>query len=102
MKALVIFSDEINELCKLHEVKTLFAFGSVVHDNLKPFSDIDLLVDIDAKDPLIYSDHYFDLKFQLEKLLQRRIDLLEEKAIRNPFLKKQIDSDKVLLYGRSN
>jgi len=100
MKFLATYTDQIKQLCKLHHVRTLFAFGSVVADNLKPSSDIDFLVDIDADDPLIYSDHYFDLKFQLEHIFQRPIDLLEEKAIKNPFLKNQINQTKAVLYER--
>jgi len=45
-----------------------------------------------------YADNYFDLKERLESLLDRPVDLLEESAIRNPFLKKQIDSEKKLIY----
>lgn len=92
--------DQINELCNTHGVKSLFAFGSIVSNKLNAESDIDLVVDIDSKDPLIYSDNYFALKFQLEDILNRKIDLLEDKAIKNPFLKKQIDNTKVLVYGR--
>lgn len=90
---------QINRLCKQYRVKSLFAFGSVVSDRFSADSDIDLVVDIDSDDPLDYSDRYFDLKFQLEDMLKRPIDLLEEKAIRNPLLKKEIDSTKVLIYG---
>jgi len=45
-------------------------------------SDIDLIVDIDSNDPLDYADHYFNLKFALEELLNRQIDLLENKLSR--------------------
>jgi predicted nucleotidyltransferase len=56
-------------------------------------------VEIEKTDPLDYSDCYFNLKFELEKLFNRQIDLLEETAIRNPFLKEEIDRTKVLIYG---
>jgi len=92
--------DQINQLCNTHKVRSLFAFGSVVSDKLKPESDIDLIVDIDSDDPIVYSDNYFALKFQLEDMFNRPIDLLEAKALKNPFLKKQIDNTKVLVYGR--
>jgi uncharacterized protein len=92
--------EQIKALCNAHQVTSLFAFGSVVSDNLKAESDIDLIVDIDSKDPIDYSDNYFALKFQLENILKRQVDLLEAKALKNPFLKKQIDSTKVLVYGR--
>ena len=82
---------KIRNLCNQHSVRSLFAFGSVTNNRFKADSDIDLVVDIDATDPIEYTDHYFELKFQLEQILQRKIDLLELKAIRNPFLKQEID-----------
>ncbi|CAN5215817.1 nucleotidyltransferase domain-containing protein [soil metagenome] len=100
MKELKDHLDEITQLCNLHNVRTLFAFGSVVTDKLKAESDIDMVVDIDSADPHDYTDDYFALKFQLEDMLNRSVDLLEAKAIKNPFLKKQIDNTKVLIYGR--
>lgn len=100
MKALKDHLEQIKQLCNTYHVRSLFAFGSVVSDRLKAGSDIDLIVDIDGKDPLDYSDNYFGLKFQLENILKRPVDLLEDKALRNPFLKEQIDNTKVLIYGR--
>ena len=91
--------DQIKKLCDINKVKSLFAFGSITTDHFQPHSDIDLVVDIDEKDPLSYTDNYFNLKFHLEELLKRQIDLLEQKAIKNPYLKKQIDQTKVLIYG---
>ena len=92
--------DQITKLCEKYGVKSLYAFGSVNSSEFKPESDIDLVVDLNSSDPLEYTDNYFDLKFELEKLLNRQIDLLENKAIKNPFLRKNIDNSKVLVYGR--
>ncbi|TSJ43340.1 hypothetical protein FO440_03870 [Mucilaginibacter corticis] len=100
MKELRDHIKQIEELCNAHDVRSLFAFGSVVSGKLKSDSDIDLIVDIDNNDPINYTDNYFALKFQLEGILKRPIDLLEDKAIKNPFLKQQIDNTKVLVYGR--
>ncbi|HQL71115.1 MAG TPA: nucleotidyltransferase domain-containing protein [Bacteroidales bacterium] len=91
---------QIIKLCELNTVNSLFAFGSVTTDKFSTDSDIDLVVDINDNDPISYTDKYFNLKFQLEKLLQREIDLLEEKAIRNKFLKSEINRTKVLIYGK--
>lgn len=99
MKEISKHKDQIKRLCSLYKVKALFAFGSVTTDKFRPDSDIDLVVDIEEKDPISYSDSYFNLKFQLEQLLQRQIDLLEQKAIKNPYLKEQIEKTKVLIYG---
>ncbi len=57
---------EIKRLCELNTVRALFAFGSVTTDKFNQESDIDLVVDIDDKDPISYSDKYFNLKFQLD------------------------------------
>jgi predicted nucleotidyltransferase len=92
--------NQIQRLCDKHNVNTLFAFGSVLTDDFYADSDVDLVVDISSDDPLVYSDNYFGLKFQLEQIFNRQIDLLEQKAIKNPFLKQQINKTKVLLYGR--
>lgn len=100
MKELKEHIEQIKQLCNKHDVRSLFAFGSVASDELKADSDIDLLVDIDNNDPIDYTDNYFALKFELEDILKRPIDLLEAKALKNPFLKKQIDNTKVLVYGR--
>ena len=94
--------DQIKALCDTNKVKSLFAFGSITTDQFRPESDIDLIVDIEDNDPLSYSDNYFNLKFQLEQLLQREVDLLEQKAINNPYLKQQIEKTKVLVYGKWN
>ena len=91
--------NQIVQLCKINKVKSLFAFGSVITDKFRPDSDIDLVVDIDDNDPISYSDKYFNLKFQLEEILKRQIDLLEQKAIRNKFLKSEIERTKVQIYG---
>lgn len=91
--------DSIKELCDKNKVKSLFAFGSVVGNSFTEQSDVDLVVDIAESDPLQYSDRYFDLKFSLEQLFGRKVDLLETRAIRNRFLEERIDQTKVLVYG---
>ena len=90
---------EIRNLCKENKVKNLFVFGSALTDSFTDKSDIDLIVDIDLNDPLDYADNYFKLKFALEELLNRQIDLLENKAIKNPYLRENIDNSKTLLYA---
>ena len=80
--------------------KSLYSFGSVNTSKFNKDSDVDMVVDFTIEDPIEYSENYFDLKFELEKILNRQIDLLESKAIRNPFLKESIDKTKVLVYGQ--
>jgi hypothetical protein len=90
---------DIRILCRKNKVKTLYVFGSVLTERFTDKSDIDLIVDIDSIDPLDYADSYFNLKFALEELLNRQIDLLEHKAIKNPYLRENIENSKNLLYA---
>jgi predicted nucleotidyltransferase len=86
-------------LCEKYKVKKLYAFGSVLTDKFNNQSDIDLVVDFEEIDLKDYADNYFDLQYSLEDILGRDVDLLEDKAIRNPILRKNIDNSKQLIYG---
>jgi predicted nucleotidyltransferase len=100
MNEINLYIDQIRELCIENQVASLFAFGSVTKNQLTDKSDLDLLVDIPDKDPISYTDKYYNLKTQLEQLFKRHIDLIESKSIKNPFLKASIDQSKVLIYGK--
>ena len=89
----------IERMCTENKVRSLFVFGSAVRNELTEDSDIDLLVDIERTDPFEYTDNYFNLLEQLQKLLKRPIDLLESRGLKNRFLKAEIDKTKVPLYG---
>ena len=90
---------EISNLCKLHKVKQLYVFGSVLTEDFNSESDIDLIVDFQQIPVEDYADNYFDFKFSLQNILNRPIDLLEQKAIKNPYFLKNINQHKQLIYG---
>ena|ERR1035437_2899250 len=94
------YTKEINSLCLQNKVKSLYVFGSVLTNRFTEKSDIDLVVDIDSIDPFEYANNYFNLKFALQDLIKRPIDLLENKAIKNPYVRENINSSKLLVYGR--
>lgn len=93
------YMGDIRILCRRNKVRTLYVFGSVLTDEFTERSDIDLIVEIDSDDPLEYADNYFNLKFALEEIFKRQIDLLENKAIKNQYLREIIDKSKSLLYA---
>ncbi len=89
----------IRNLCLKHKVNKLYVFGSVLSGTFNQSSDIDLIVSFKEVILERYADNYFDFKFSLEDLFERNVDLIEDKAIKNPFLRKSIDSTKKLVYG---
>ena len=94
------YKNALTQLCLQNKVKSLYAFGSVLTSRFNDSSDIDLMVDIDSANPLEYADSYFNLKFALQDLFNRPIDLLENKAIRNSYLRQEIDGSKQLIYAK--
>ncbi len=91
--------DRLKSLCKKQEVAELYVFGSVLNNHFSSESDIDFIVTFDEIELEKYADNYFDFKFSLEDLFSRNIDLLEEKAIKNPFFINSINNSKQLIYG---
>lgn len=86
------YMERIIELCRAHKVRSLHAFGSAVKGEVHAGSNVDLLVDIDSKDPIEYGEHYFDLLFALESLFDRSIDLLKKRTLSNTYFKAAIDA----------
>lgn len=60
-------------------VKHLSVFGSAARDELRPDSDIDVLVEFSGKATF---DGYMELKFYLENLLGRNVDLVTRDAVK--------------------
>ncbi len=90
---------KIIALCKKYKVNKLFVFGSILTDRFNEDSDVDLIVSFNKEELSDYFDNYFDFKYSLEELFGRNVDLLEEQTIKNPYLKKNVDATKALIYG---
>ncbi len=99
MKISAVNISNIRSLCKQYGVSSFSVFGSVVRDDFKDNSDIDFVVDFEEKDPLKYADLYFQFKDSLEKLFKRKIDLVEDRAIKNKYFRKELNETKILIYG---
>ena len=100
MKRLETYKPDIIKLCENHKVKSLYAFGSVLTDSFNKDSDVDLIVDFSKINVEDYADNYFDFKFSLQEILKRPIDLLEEKAITNPYFRQSVNKQRQLVYGQ--
>ncbi len=96
------YRNSLPPLCEKYHVERLYAFGSVLTDRFGPDSDIDLIAAFDDEAVEDIFITFFDLKYSLEELLGRPVDLMAEKPIDNPYLRKSIESTKRLIYGRAN
>lgn len=91
--------NDFESTCKSHSVKSLYAFGSATTDQFdEEKSDIDLLVEIDDSDPIERGEKLMSLWDYFELFFHRKVDLLTDGSIRNPYLRKSIDTTKILIY----
>jgi predicted nucleotidyltransferase len=77
----------------------LYVFGSLSTDNFdEKKSDIDLIVELDERDPIKKGEKLIILWDKFEELFGRKVDLLSRAQVRNPYLQKGIDATKQLIY----
>lgn len=93
------YQNQIAELCRKYHVRKLFAFGSVLTDRFNDESDIDLIADFDREAISDIFITYFDFKYSLEYIFNRKVDLMGEQLIRNLYLRNNINNSKQLIYG---
>ncbi|WMN12240.1 nucleotidyltransferase domain-containing protein [Marivirga salinae] len=92
--------EEIIAVSKEHSVESISLFGSAAKGSMNHKSDIDFLVQFSKDlDVLDYADNYFSLLEKLEKILDRKVDLLSVNSLKNPVLKEEIYQSKVDLYA---
>lgn len=90
---------ELKKLCEDYDVKTMHVFGSACTDRFNDESDIDILISFKDISIEKYTDNYFDLHYKLQDLFQRKIDLLTENSLSNPYFIESIEETKQLLYA---
>ncbi len=101
MKLIEINLQRIIELCRLHKVKSLAVFGSILTDRFNDKSDVDMLVDFEPidHDKFDYVSNYFGLRDALEMLFGRKVDLIEYGNQLNPLFRASVDKKKQVIYG---
>ena len=80
--------EAIRDACKKHHVRSLYLVGSAAKaDRFGQESDIDFLYRFRKEDiaEMEYADNFFDLMFELQDLLNRKVDLVAEEKMWNPY-----------------
>jgi len=92
----------INGLCKKHHLASLYLVGSAAKElQFNEDSDIDFLYRFnkDEIELMDYADNFFDLMFALQDLLGRKVDLVSEEKMWNPYFIESINECKQLIYS---
>lgn len=94
-------SEALVHLCARYNVKRFELFGSALTDDgFDPqTSDIDFLVEFLPLEPGEHAKSYFGLLEKLQDMFGRNVDLVEVKAINNPYLLESINKNRSEIYA---
>jgi hypothetical protein len=81
--------DQVTAFCKKWKVKEFSLFGSVLTDEFRPDSDMDVLVDLRPGHGLTLYD-WLDMIEELKEIFGRKVDLVAKRGLKNPFRRREI------------
>ncbi|MBP6001949.1 MAG: nucleotidyltransferase domain-containing protein [Pyrinomonadaceae bacterium] len=91
------YQESIQAVCRDLSLRRLDIVGSAARDDFGSKSDVDVLVSFDNDERLF--GRYFELKERLEAIFDRPVDVIEERAVKNPYFKRAIEKDRIRIYG---
>ena len=98
---LSVSKETIAEFCRKWKIAEFALFGSVLRDDFRPDSDVDVLVTF-SPDSDWEVEHLLDMKEELESLFGRGVDLVEKRLVeesRNYIRRKHILSHMEAVYA---
>lgn len=91
------YRTDVEKACHEFSLRRLDLVGSASRKDFGDASDVDFLVTFEGDTRLF--QRYFGLKERLEIIFERPVDLIEERALRNPYIRKALQKDRVKIYG---
>lgn len=89
---------QIAEFCQRWKITEFALFGSVLRDDFRPDSDIDVLVTF-APDSRWSLFDWVDMKEELEALLGRKVDIADKEGLKNPYRRHEILQTHQVIYA---
>lgn len=99
MKLIEMNMDKIVALCRKYRVAKLWVFGSILTPHFNDDSDVDLSVVFHYDQIADLFITFFDFIEELQILLGRKVDLVDETAVKNPYFLNELNKTKRLIYG---
>jgi len=90
----------IAEFCERWNITEFSLFGSVLREDFRPDSDVDVLVSIDPKAHIGLLE-IVQMQIELEKMFKRSVDLVEKEGLRNPYRRREILRTAQVVYAAS-
>ena len=81
--------EQIEAFCRKWKIRQFALFGSVLRDDFRPDSDVDVLVEFEPDAEVTLFD-FVQMQEELSETFGRKVDLVEKAAVRNPFVRNHI------------
>jgi uncharacterized protein len=90
--------EKIEDFCRRWKIAEFSLFGSVLREDFRPESDVDVLVSFDPDIPWSLFD-WIDMIEELQEIFGREVDLVEKSGLRNPFRRREILDNRQVVYA---
>jgi len=90
---------DIPQVCKKYGVAYVDAYGSIARNEQGENSDLDLIIEFEEPRRKLMTERFFGFLHALEDRYHMKVDLLTEKSLKNPYLIRNINKDRVRVYG---
>lgn len=98
MIRIAIDNVRIAEFCRRWKIRELSFFGSVLREDMRPDSDVDVLVSFEEDEHWRLSD-WVVMMDELREILDRQVDLVQRETLRNPYRRHEILRTREVVYA---
>jgi uncharacterized protein len=95
MARIVINREEISDFCRRHHIRKLALFGSVLREDFRPESDVDVLVEFEEGH--VPGLAFFSMERELSKILNHNVDLNTPQFI-SPYFRDRVLTESEVQY----
>ena len=93
---MILPEQEINEFCRQHHIRRLSMFGSALHGDQRPDSDLDLLVEFEVGHTPGFK--FFEIEEELSRIIGRKVDL-NTPGFLSRYFRDDLLAEAQLMYG---
>lgn len=98
MENLQFPAEQIKDFCRKWKITEMALFGSVLRDDFRPDSDVDVLITLAPDHGWGLAD-VVEMEEELEQMLGRDVDLVLKGGLRNPFRRREILKTQQVIYA---